>query len=190
MYFGHGVPLCLLLSWLAVKMAAAGFWTWHSGSSWVTPQTFRAWASFQSFQETRVTSCYLRFPWIVSFDSAGCWGRHGLWVPSSGSHPRRSASSGGGRQHPALGGRQRQASSSDGMRCLQGELPHDELAAGFECLRSAVKRLCCCFDWRGSEDRKGVFIWGLRFKATFREWDHLWILYWMALSPYLSNKDN
>lgn len=103
MYFGHGVPLCLLLSWLAVKMAAAGFWTWHSGSSWVTPPSFHAWASFQSFQETRVTSCYLRFPWIVSFDSAGCWGQPSLWVPSSGSHPRRSAIGRGGRQHPGTG---------------------------------------------------------------------------------------
>lgn len=150
MYFGHGVPLCLLLSWLAVKMAAAGFWTWHSGSSWVTPQSFHAWASFQSFQETRVTSCYLRFPWIVSFDSAGCWGQPSLWAPASGCHPRRSAISKGDASTRAPGGRQRQASSSDGMCCLQGELPRDGLAAGFERLRSALKRLCCCFDWHGS----------------------------------------
>lgn len=62
MYFGHGVQLCLLLSWLAVKMAVAGFWTWHSGSGWVTLQSLLTQASFQHFQETHVTSCYLIFP--------------------------------------------------------------------------------------------------------------------------------
>lgn len=75
MYFGHGAQLCLLLSWLAVRTAVSRFWTWHSGSSWVRLQCLHAWATVQSFQETHVTSCYLRVPRIVSLYSERClWG--------------------------------------------------------------------------------------------------------------------
>lgn len=116
-------------------------------------QSLDAQASFQSFQETCMTSCYLRFPWIVSLNSNGFWGQHLLLVHRKiwpGPAPASVVSVKGDTSTQALDGRKWWANSSDGMFCPWVELPYDELDADFECLYSAVKWLCCCFDWRAS----------------------------------------
>lgn len=104
-----------------------------------------------SFQETRVTSCSLRFPWIVSLNPDGYWG-HLLLTRSY-----TSITSEGGHQHPGAGW---EAATSQQLR-------GDVLSSGWIAVRRPRCRLWMSVFSR--EDSAAVWLtWFIRYEGYFR----------------------
>lgn len=128
---------------LGFELGVRGQAGWHCKASTL--------GQVSSFHETHVTSCYLRFLWIVSLNSGGYWDQHLLWVQRVEQVLQQSVRyQWRGHQHLGIG---REAVMSQQLRwdvLFSGWIARPWTSCRFWMSAFSHAKLCCCFDWHGS----------------------------------------